>query len=230
MNPNRSIIQFVVVSLLICAGGKARAQFLDFSIQDLTLCDVSSTEFEISYSIGVENRDLNPTAPMNVPLRFTVIGPNSTVVDNQAANFEWPMNKHGKCGDTDQGACEAECPKWTLRVVKANEADRLYNYQPSCGNTGDPKCKCGGRAIAPPKPKQKHNGPGQYSVTVAIDPDNTISEINEANNSMTAPLQPSGNVGECEAVPAVSTWGVGVIALVLLTAATMVVKQRSAIG
>ena len=217
----------VAVMALAQFAGTASAQLVDFSVQDLKLCDISSTEFEFSYAFGVENRDTSPTAPMNVPFRISVIGPDSTVIDNQVANFEWPLDKHGTCGTTNQGACNAECPRWTLRVVKAGENDRLFNYQPSCGNVGDPQCKCVGKAIAPPKVKPKHNGPsGPYSVTITVDPNGTIPEFNEANNTMTVQLQAGVNVGLCADIPAASTWGLAALALLVVTSASLIARNR----
>lgn len=221
------ILSALIVTSFMSIQDQVRAQPVDFSIQDLVVCDISATEFEFSYAIGVENRSLTASSPMDVPFRITVTGPDSAVDDNQVANLEWPLDKHGTCGTTAQGACNAACPAWTLRVVKGANT-KLFSYTPECVNVGDPTCKCAGKAVAPPKKKPKQDGPsGPYFVTITIDPDNTIAELDESNNTMTVQLQNGQNVGQCPAVPAASTWGIAALTLLMLCAATIVMKKRA---
>jgi hypothetical protein len=225
--PTRSHLVFAAIVSAIALASAVRAQTVDFSVANVQILNEDADSFEVCYDIGHTNTANGPLAPVTVPLRISVQGPSTTVNDDQVIEFNYPADPHGPC--TGAPACTVDakkCPRWTVIITKGGDNERTARVQPTCANSaGTCRCAIADDYKAPPKPKPKHNGPGSYTVTVTIDNGNTITEINEANNSGVASTV--GNTDACPNVPTMSEWGLVALTCLVLAAGSIVLRRRS---
>lgn len=183
MNQGRSMLKRrteIFASLIVAmATVGLKAQTVDFSIDSVTACPIDANNFQVVFAHGIA---LNGSTFINgteVTIRVAVAGPSTAapVEDHKVKLYAPAPNPHKGCAGSDP--CSAgSCEDWVGKFK-----GKLYTAKAACLVAPD-ACECVSSDAAPPKEKPKHDGPGNYTITVTIDPDNAFPELSEANNSL----------------------------------------------
>ncbi|MGE3110153.1 MAG: hypothetical protein AB7G11_10450 [Phycisphaerales bacterium] len=201
----------------------AAGQPLDFRVVSLDVCNVGTDQFRLGFDLQyTPDFGMNPPE-IQVPVLISITSPGGTVEDEQICRWFKPANP-GTCSGTDP--CTGTCESWILRVTKGTQSQDVTVEAICIPTTAN--CQCSpGPTPKITKEKPKTDGPDAiYIVTVMIDPFNQYSEFSEDNNVITVQVGP--NTAPCPAapIPALSTWGLLAVAVMVPIGGIVVLRRR----
>ncbi len=180
----------ILVSLIVVmAAQRVDAQLIDFAITDVSACPLDANNFQVVFSHGITLNGSTLISGTEVTIRVDVMGPSTSAPaeDHKVRIYAPTPDPHKGCKGS------SPCSSGTCEDWAAKFKGKLYAAKAACVLTAASGCECVSDDKAPPKEKPKHDGPGNYTITVTIDPENEFPELNEANNSMQFVLQQSAS-------------------------------------